>query len=222
MPRAQQRAAHGLGGGIGRRRRLPGRRPEQRRVLAERDRDAPRVGAQPDDLAARAELIEQLRAVVHAQRQHLALPDLGRERQPLEREEHLAQALDAAAALAPGAVPGQREARERRLLDRLDLAPQARDRGAPDAPQHLDVAPLAAAAARPQRAAHERALALERDELALGDRRLEAVALGQRVRVGNGPRQRAKRATSERSASGTGSRKAAGTPPGGIVPSASR
>ncbi len=79
-------------------------------------------------------------------------------------------------------MPGQREARERRLLDRLDLAPQARDGRAPDAPQHLDVAPFAARPARPQRAADERALALERNELALGDRRLEAVALGQEAR----------------------------------------
>ena len=163
VARAQQRGAHSLGGGIGRRRRLAGRRPEQGGVLAERDRDAPGVGAEPHDLAARAELVEQLGAVLHAQGQHLALPDLGRERQALEREEHLAQALDAApAAVRPMPCQAEREARQRGLLDGLDLASQAGDRGAADAAQHLDVAPFAAAAARAQRAVDERALALER------------------------------------------------------------
>ena len=73
-------------------------------------------------------------------------------------------------------MPAQREARQRRLLDRLDLAAQARDRGAADAAQHLGVAPLAPAAAGAQRAAHELARALERRQLDLGDAPAEAVA----------------------------------------------
>jgi len=57
MTRAEQRRPHGLGGGIGRRRRLPRWRTQQRGILAERDRDPPAIGTQPHDLAARAELV---------------------------------------------------------------------------------------------------------------------------------------------------------------------
>ena len=124
--------------------------------------------------------------------------------------------------LRPMPCHDEREARQRGLLDGLDLAPQPGDGRAADAAQHLDVAPLAAAAAGTQRAAHELPARSSADELALGDGRLEVVAARRAAASGNGPRQRAKRATSERSASGTGSRNAAGMPPGGMAPSASR
>jgi hypothetical protein len=184
MTRSPQGGPHGLGRGICGRRRQSRRQTEQRGILPEGDCHSPAVGAQPDDLAAGAELIEQFRAVLgHARGQDLALPHLGSERKALEREEHLPQPLDPAAAADPAhRVPVEREARQRGLLDRLDLAAQARDRGAADTAQHLDVTPLAAPATRSQRAVDERSLALERRQFGLGDVRIECVTGRERPR----------------------------------------
>src|SRR5207248_9338763 len=48
------------------------------------------------------------------------------------------------------AVPGEREARERDLLDGLDLFAQSRERALPQRSQHAGVDPLHAARARPE------------------------------------------------------------------------
>ena len=94
-------------------------RADEGRVLAEVEGDPPRRAAEraradPDDLAARAERVHPGRRVgADAARQHVALPHLGREREPLERHEHLAQAVDARAAgrRRVDALPGGQEAR---------------------------------------------------------------------------------------------------------------
>ena len=96
----------------------PAGRPSTGGVLAEEERDAVEPGADPDDLAGRAELVELLRPVARdAARQHLGLPERDRQRERLQRDERLAQRR---AAVDP--VPARQEAAERRLLDRLDLA----------------------------------------------------------------------------------------------------
>ncbi len=129
-------------------------------VLAEVEGDAVEAGADPDDLAARAERVEVLGPVAgHAPRQQLGLPQRDGQRQRLQRDERLAQRR---AAVDP--VPRRQEARERLLLDRLDLAAQRRERRAPQAAQHVGVAPLALGAARAKLAAHEQLVALELGE----------------------------------------------------------
>src|SRR5581483_675688 len=62
------------------------------------------------------------------------------------------------------AVPGGRKPCERLLLDRLDLLAQRRERRAPQAPQHVRVAPFALASAGSKLAADEELLPLELDE----------------------------------------------------------
>ena len=58
-------------------------------------------------------------------------------------------------------MPAREEPPERRLFGRLDLAPQRRERGAPQTAEHVRVAPLALEAAGTELAADERVLALE-------------------------------------------------------------
>jgi hypothetical protein len=129
-------------------------------VLAEVERDAVDAGAHPHDLPCRTQRVELLRPVAgHAPRQHLALPQRNRERERLQRHKRLAQRR------APvDAVPGGQEARERRLLDRLDLLAQRGERRAAQAAQDVRIAPLAFAPARPELTAHEQVVALERRE----------------------------------------------------------
>ena len=149
-------------------RRSPGA-PDHRRVLAEVQRHATgvapqRARADPHDLAARAQAVQPGRRVgAGAPRQHLALPHLDRQRQPLQRHEHLAQAIDAGAGgrVAVDALPRGQEGGQRALLGRLDLLAQRGQRGAAQAAQDLEVAPLALAASGAQLAAHELAAALE-------------------------------------------------------------
>ena len=124
--------------------------PISGRVLAEVERDAPgapeRARADPHELAARAQAVEPgLRVGAGAPRQHVALPDLGGQREALQRHEHLAQAVDpgAGAGVAVHALPRGQEGGEAPLVGRLDLLAQRRQRRAAQAPQHLDVAPLA-------------------------------------------------------------------------------
>jgi hypothetical protein len=78
------------------------RRTREPHVLPEIQRDATpaaeRAGADPDELAAGAELIQPGGAVgAEAARQHVALPDLRRQRDTLQRHERLAQAVGAGA-----------------------------------------------------------------------------------------------------------------------------
>ena len=63
-----------------------GRLPEDRRVVAEEDRDAVEPRSDPDELAGRAELVELLGPVIaNPSRQHLGLPQRNRESEALER-----------------------------------------------------------------------------------------------------------------------------------------
>ena len=81
--------------------------------------------------------------------------------------------------VAVDALPGGQEARQRALVDGLDLLAQHRQRGAAQAPQHLGVAPLALAAAGAQLAADQLAAALERRQHGAA---VDAVARPQLVR----------------------------------------
>ena len=174
--------------GIGRRLDAARRRAEQRDVLAEVQRHlagaaAERARADPDDLAGRAQLVQPARAVgAGAAGQDVLLPHVDRQRQALQRDEHVAQAVDPGAGgrVAVDALPGGDEARERALVGGLDLLAQGRERGAAQPPQHLGVAPLALAAAGAQLAADEVAGALEPRQ---HGREVQAVALAQLARL---------------------------------------
>ena len=147
--------------GLGRRSRR--RATEHACVLAEEERDAIETGTDPDELARRAKLVELQRLVVrHAPRQHLGLPELHRQREPLERDERLAKGR---AAVDP--VPARQEAPERRLLGGLDFLAERSERRAAKATQHIGVAPLALGPARPKLAADQLLLALELAQLLL-------------------------------------------------------
>ena len=138
-----------------RRRRRPA---ERRRVVAEEHGNAVETGPDPDDLAARAELVELRRLVPgHTARQHVRLPERHRQREPLKRDERLAQRRTAVDPL-----PARQEPCECGLLGRLDLAPQGGERGAPQAPQDVRIAPFALDPAGPELAANEQLVVLER------------------------------------------------------------
>ena len=140
-----------------------GRRAEQGRVVAEVQRDAPGAPAQgprphPRQLTVRAELVEPRRRIgAEAAGQDVALPQLGRQGHTLQRDQHLTQPVRAGArrGVTVHALPGGREARQGRLADRLDLLAQRRQRRAPQATEHVRVAPLALRAQRSQLATHE-------------------------------------------------------------------
>ena len=137
------------------------------------------------------ELVEPRLAVgAEPARQDVALPDLGRQRDALERDERLAQAVGAGAAGPVGVdvLPAGEEAGQLALVGGLDLAPQVGEAGAAQAAQHLGVAPLALGPARQQLAAHQLAArARARAAPATGRRRSAARA----APVGNGPWVRA-------------------------------
>ena len=107
------------------------RRAEPAGILAEVEghlarMPAERAGPHPHQLAAGAELVHPgLRVAPDPARQHVALPHLGGQRQALERDEHLAQAVHAGAARGRRvhALPRRQESGERPLLRWLDLAP---------------------------------------------------------------------------------------------------
>ena len=130
---------------------LVGGRAEHRQVLAEVQghpaRSPPeRAGPDPDELAARAQLVHPRRRIrARAARQHVALPRLGGHRQSLERDQHLAQAVNAGAGRRMAVDPLPRRAGSARgpLLDRFDLFAKDRKRSAAQPAQHLGVAPLA-------------------------------------------------------------------------------
>ena len=155
----------------GHRQRLPAgrRRPEQREILAEVQRHPAgvppqRARADPHELATRAQLVHPGRRIgADAAGQHVALPHLGGQRESLERDEDLTQAVDARAGgrVAVDALPAGQEAGERALVGGLDLLAQDGERGAPQAPEHLGVAPLAFAAPGAELATHKLAGALE-------------------------------------------------------------
>ena len=138
-----------------------GRRAEPAGVLAEVQRHPARArpdraGPDPHDLPASAELVHPgLRVRADAARQHVALPHLRRQREALQRQEHLAEPVDPGGARGVHALPRGQEARQRPLLGGLDLLAERGERGAPQAAQHVGVAPLALAPARPQLAADQ-------------------------------------------------------------------
>ena len=131
----------------GRRRGRPSASASSRKYSATRPELRPSApGADPDDLAGRAQLVEPRRRVgAGAARQHVALPHVGGQREALQRDEHLAQAVDPGArrGVAVDALPGRQERRERALVGRLDLLAQHGERRAAQAAQDLGVAPLA-------------------------------------------------------------------------------
>ena len=121
-------------------------------------------GADPHQLAAGGQLVEPRRAVgAEPAREHVALPHLRRQRDALQRDERLAQAVRAGAgrAVDVDVLPGGQKARELRLIDRLGLLAQRRDAGPAQPAQDVGVAPLALAATGEQLAAHQLARALE-------------------------------------------------------------
>jgi hypothetical protein len=67
----------------------------------------------------------------------------------LERDQHVAQPVEAARAAAVDAVPGGQEPAERVWRHGLDLGAQDGERRPADAPEHVGVAPLATGPAGP-------------------------------------------------------------------------
>ena len=172
------------------------RRPREADVLAEVEGDAAVVapagaGADPDDLAAGAELVEPGRRVgAEPPRQHVLLPDLRRQHHALQRHQRLAQPVGAGAGGAVGVdvLPVGQEAGEALARGGFDLAAQVGEAGAAHAAQDVRVAPLALAAAGQQLAADEDARALE---LAQGGRRDRSRSGAAGCAVGKGPWVRA-------------------------------
>ena len=122
----------------------------------------------PGHLAQRAELVQQPRLVARDPgREHVALEDGRRDRQPGQLVDDLGQPLQGRAAAQRRtrrattdrghALPVGQEARQGRRIDRFDLASEARQRTPAEEAQDLRVAPLAFRAARPELAPQERA-----------------------------------------------------------------
>ena len=145
------------------------RRAGEPDVLAEVESDLAVVapegpGADPDQLAARAELVEPGRAVgAESPGQHVALPGLRRQRDALQRDQRLAQAIGPGAGAAVGVdvLPARQEAGELALVGRLDLLAQPGEAGAAQPAQDVGLAPLARGAAGEELAADDVAGALQ-------------------------------------------------------------
>ena len=122
--------------------------------------------------------------------------------------------------MAVDALPARVEARQRALVGGLDLLAQRGQRGAPQPPQHLGVAPLALGAARAQLAAHELARrapaprAPASKSSAVAGPQLATTRTGRACAPSGGRGAPARPARRPRNA--------AGRPPGGTAPSASR
>ena len=139
---------------------------------------ADRPGADPHDVAGRAQLVELRRAVVgDPRREHVGLERRGDERRAGQQAERLDDGVDAAP-LRRHAVPRRQEPGQRLRLDRLDLAAQRGQRAPAQLAQHLDVAPLAAHALGAELAAHDPLVGLQRGERADDARLGQAEAVG--------------------------------------------
>ncbi len=145
-----------------------GRRAYRRGVVAEVEghpaRASERAGADPDQLAAGAEMVEPgLRVGARAPGEDVSLPALDGQCQALQRHEDLAQAVDSRAGrgVAVDPLPGGQEGGQPALLGGLDLLAQSRQRGAAQPAQDLDIAPVTPAPSRAQLAANDHAVALE-------------------------------------------------------------
>ena len=138
-------------------RALASRSTRSRRI----ERDPPVVAAEraapdPDDLAGRAELVEQARRVAgHAGRQHVALEDRCGKRHALELATASIEPPEAAGRRADP-VPRRQEAGERLRLDRLDLAAEARQRAAAQLAQDVGIGELVGRAAGSEGALQQR------------------------------------------------------------------
>ena len=204
------------------------RRADQRRVVAEVQRHAAgpapeRARADPHDLARRAQLVQPRgRVGAGAARQHVALPHLQRQRQPLERHEHLAQPVDARAGrrVAVDALPVRLEAREaragRRARSRRAARPATRGAGgaAPRGRTTRACVPPGRSSPRTRCAGLLEPLQHRRE--------VEAVAVAQRAASRTGRACGRSARTSRSIASGTSAMNASGRPDGGTAPSASR
>ena len=120
------------------------------------------------------------------------------------------------------ALPRRQEPPERLGIDRLDLAPEPRERAAAEHPEDLRVAPLALRAARAELAADDRAGRGEPRQRVLDDAERQSPARAPARCARNGPWLRAKRASRPSSAPVTRTRNASGTPRGGEAPTPSR
>src|SRR6185295_7810560 len=96
-------------------------------------------------------------------RQDVALPDLRRQRDPLQRQQRVAEAVGAGTGGAVGidVLPARQEAGEAVAGGGLDFPPQVGEARAPDPAQDLGVAPLALAAPWQELTANQSPLALE-------------------------------------------------------------
>ena len=134
-------------------------RCQQRELVGEAEADptvatADRTGSGPDDLTRGAQLVEHRRGEVpHSPRQHVALDRRGDHRCTGELSDRLDQPVETASGPAP-TVPSRQETGKGIRFDRLDLAPQHRQRPSPELAQHVDVAPLALHTTRPELATH--------------------------------------------------------------------
>src|SRR5581483_11675299 len=107
---------------------------------------AQRTGSDPHELTARAQLVHPGgRVGADPTRQHISLPCLHRECQPLERDEDLSQAIYARTrgGMTIDALPARKEYRQRRLINRLDLLAKNRQRSTAKPSQHVGIAPFA-------------------------------------------------------------------------------
>ena len=160
-------------GGFGRR-----VREERRRIRPGDDRHAPvvgseRSGADPRDVPGGHEGVEVGGAVAaDAGREHVRFEDRRGDRHALQLSDGAREGVRVSARPIR-VLPGRQEAPERRRVHRLDLASQHRERAAPDAAQHVRIAPLVARPARPEAAADDLVVGLERSQ-----RLLDAVDRG--------------------------------------------
>ena len=134
--------------------------------------------------------------------------------------------IDVEQAVEPESRPRQRmpadeEAPERRRFDRLDFLPQPRQRSLPHRAQHFGVAPLAAAAARPELAVDDAAARHQTLQRGIDHRHAEAEARAD-VLARERPCVRPKRRTRSTTGSATGSSSVTGSPGGSGTPIASR
>ena len=124
------------------------RRREHGQLVGEAQPDATVAGTEcpgtdPHHLAGGAQLVEQRWPVgTHAGGQDVGLDRRGDQGRAREDPERLDERFETAP-VGRDVLPRRQEAGERRLVDRLDLAPQSRQRTAAQLAQHVDIAVLA-------------------------------------------------------------------------------
>jgi hypothetical protein len=163
---------------------VAGGRSGEADVLAEVESHPPvaatqRPSADPDELAAGAELIEPDRAVLaQTAREHVALPGLRCERHSLQRDQGLAQPIRAGSRPAMGVdvLPAGQEPGQLSLVRRLHLLAQPCQARPAQPAQDVRLAPLARGPTWEELAPDESAGALQ---LAKSGGRVDAIALGE-------------------------------------------